>query len=66
MFGPLVLRKVNLPQMDPSAFTVFGAAAVATAAAIVAVIADRFRSVSAGIITTTAGILPWLFWALWF
>ena len=51
--------------MDFSTVMIFGAAGISTIAAIVAVSSDRFSKRSAGIVSLSAGAVPWLFFAMW-
>jgi|GEM_PF-6763042 len=49
--------------MELQVLAVFAAASIVSTAAVTAVVADRFSSRCAGVLTTAAGIMPWIFLA---
>ena len=52
--------------MELAPIAIFGTGAIATAAAIVAAVIDRLRKVAAGCFALAGGVVPWLFFALWY
>ena len=51
--------------MELAAIAILGTGGIASAAAIVAAAINRFRKVAAGSFALAAGIVPWLFFAMW-